>query len=162
VGVREEKGKVVSEIIEKFKNSKTTIITDYRGLDVTEITQLRKNLREAGVEYRVLKNSLVRRATAEIELTELDEFLKGPTAIAFSDNDLVAPAKILFEFAKKNTALEIKAGILEGNILSVKQVKNLATLPSREGLLSMLLSVLQAPMRNMACVVKAVAEIKES
>ncbi|MGD9678251.1 MAG: 50S ribosomal protein L10 [Vulcanibacillus sp.] len=162
MGVREEKGKVVSEIIEKFKNSKTTIITDYRGLDVTEITQLRKNLREAGVEYRVLKNSLVRRATAEIELTELDEFLKGPTAIAFSDNDLVAPAKILFEFAKKNTALEIKAGLLEGSILSFEQVKNLATLPSREGLLSMLLSVLQAPMRNMACVVKAVAEIKET
>lgn len=162
MGVREEKAKVVSEIVQKFKNSKTTIITDYRGLDVAEVTQLRKNLREAGVEYKVLKNTLVRRATSEIDLTDIDEFLTGPTAIAFSENDLVAPAKILSDFAKKYTALEIKAGLLEGKILSVDQVKALASLPSREGLLSMLLSVLQAPMRNMACAVKAVAEAKES
>lgn len=158
MGIREEKEKKVSEIVQRFNNSKTTIITDYRGLDVAEITQLRKNLREAGVDYKVLKNTLVRRATSEIKLTDIDEFLTGPTAIAFSNEDVVAPAKILSDFAKKHNALEIKAGILEGNIVSVDQVKALAALPSREGLLSMLLSVLQAPMRNMACVVKAVAD----
>ncbi len=158
MGVREEKEKVVSEIVQKFKDSKTTIVTDYRGLDVTEITQLRKNLREAGVEYKVLKNTFVRRAMSEIKLTEIDEFLTGPTAIAFSNDDLVAPAKVLSDFANKYTALEIKVGILEGKIVSVDQVKALASLPSKEGLLSMLLSVLQAPMRNMACAVKAVAD----
>lgn len=158
MSIREEKEKKVSEIVQKFKDSKTTIITDYRGLDVVEITQLRKNLRDVGVEYKVYKNTFIKRATADIKLTEIDEFLTGPTAIAFSNEDLVAPAKIISEFAKKHKALEIKAGILEGNVVLADQVKALATLPSRDGLLSMLLSVLQAPMRNMACVVKAVAE----
>lgn len=160
--VREEKSQLVSDIAQKLRDSKTTIVTDYRGLDVSEVTELRKQLREVGVEFKVLKNTLVRRATSELELTEIDEHLVGPTAIAFSNEDLVAPAKIISDFAKKHNALEIKAGILEGKVLNVDEVKALAALPSREGLLSMLLSVLQAPMRNMALAVKAVAEQKES
>lgn len=162
MGVREEKEKLVADITQKLRDSKTTILTDYRGLNVAEVTKLRKALREAGVEYKVLKNSMVRRATEKAELTQIDEHLKGPTAFAFSYDDIVAPAKILVDFAKKHGALEIKAGILEGQIVDLGQVNELASLPSKEGLLSMLLSVLQAPMRNMALAVKAIAEKEET
>ncbi|SEC20728.1 50S ribosomal protein L10 [Paenibacillus sp. GP183] len=153
-----EKELAVSEVTEKLKNSKCTIVTDYRGLNVSQVTQLRKSLREAGVEFAVLKNSLTRRATAKAELTELDPFLVGPTAIAFSTGDIVAPAKILTEFAKKNDKMSVKAGVVEGRVVGNDQIKALAELPSKEGLLSMLLSVLQAPVRNFALAVKAVAE----
>lgn len=157
----ENKKQIVAEITEKLKASKATILVDYRGLDVAAVTELRKQLREAGVEFKVYKNTLVRRATAETELTALDEHLVGPTAIAFSNEDVVAPAKVLSNFAKENEALEIKTGVIEGNVVSLDEIKELADLPSREGLLSMLLSVLQAPMRNFALAVKAVAEQKE-
>ncbi|HHY20731.1 MAG TPA: 50S ribosomal protein L10 [Bacilli bacterium] len=159
--VIENKKLVVEEIANKFRESKTTVVVDYRGLNVAEVTELRKQLREAGIDYKVYKNTLARRATAEVELTELDEFLLGPTAIAFGYEDAVAPAKIINDFAKKHEALEIKAGVIEGKIATVEEVKALAELPSREGLLSMLLSVLQAPIRNFALATKAVAEQKE-
>jgi large subunit ribosomal protein L10 len=154
----EKKKEVVAEIVEKLQNSKSTILTDYRGLTVAEMNELRKQLREAGVEYKVLKNTMVRRAAEEVNYSELDEHLVGPTAIAFSPEDAVAPAKVLHKFAKDHKALEIKAGVVEGNVVSLDQIKELADLPSREGLLSMLLSVLQAPMRNFALAVKAVAD----
>lgn len=157
----ESKKQIVSEITEKLQASKATILVDYRGLNVAEVTELRKQLREAGVEFKVYKNTLVRRATAEVNLTDLDEQLVGPTAIAFSNEDVVAPAKVLSKFAKDNEALEIKTGVIEGNVVSVDEIKALADLPSREGLLSMLLSVLQAPMRNFALAAKAVADQKE-
>ncbi|MFD0872464.1 MULTISPECIES: 50S ribosomal protein L10 [Paenibacillus] len=160
--VREQKQQLVSEVVSKLRESSCTIVADYRGLNVAQVTELRKQLREAGVEFQVLKNTLVRRATAEAELTELDTALTGPTAIAFSKEDVVAPAKILSDFAKKNDKLSIKAGIVEGKIVDISQIKELADLPSREGLLSMLLSVLQAPVRNFALAVKAVAEKQES
>lgn len=160
--VREQKQQLVSEVVSKLRESSCTIVADYRGLNVALVTELRKQLREAGVEFQVLKNTLVRRATAEAELTELDTALTGPTAIAFSKEDVVAPAKILSDFAKKNDKLSIKAGIVEGRIVDISQIKELADLPSREGLLSMLLSVLQAPVRNFALAVKAVAEKQES
>lgn len=159
--VLQEKTELVSEVAEKLRSSVCTVVTDYRGLNVAQVTQLRKSLREAGVEFQVLKNTLARRATAATELTELDEHLTGPTAIAFSSGDVVAPAKIISDFAKKNDALKVKAGIVEGKVVSVDQIKALAELPSREGLLSMLLSVLQAPVRNFALAVKAVAEKQE-
>ncbi|GAB7387308.1 50S ribosomal protein L10 [Bacillaceae bacterium] len=159
--VREEKKQIVAEIAEKLRESKSTILTDYRGLNVAEITELRKKLREAGCEFKVYKNTLARRATAEVNLTDLDEHLVGPTAMAFSKDDVVAPAKILSDFAKEHEALEIKGGIVEGKIVGVDEIKAIASLPSREGLLSMLLSVLQAPIRNFALAVKAVAEQKE-
>ncbi|MCF6094787.1 50S ribosomal protein L10 [Microaerobacter geothermalis] len=159
--VREEKVQLVAEITQKLRDSKSTIITDYRGLNVAEVTELRKQLREAGVDFKVYKNTLTRRAAAEAELTELNPHLLGPTAIAFSFEDVVAPAKILTEFAKKHNALEIKAGIIEGKVIDSNEVKKVASLPSREGLLSMLLSVLQAPIRNFALATKAVADQKE-
>ncbi len=159
--VIEQKKQIVSEIAEKLKNSKSTIVVDYRGLTVGEVTELRKQLREAGVDFKVYKNSMARRAADAAELSGLNEALTGPNAIAFSNEDVVAPAKILNEFAKKNEALELKAGVIEGNIATVEEIKALAELPSREGLLSMLLSVLQAPIRNLALAAKAVADQKE-
>ena len=160
--VIQAKQEAVDVITAKLRESVTTVVADYRGLNVTQVTELRKQLREAGIEFQVLKNSLVRRATAAAELSELDSVLTGPTAIAFSKEDAVAPAKILSDFAKKNDALEIKGGVVEGLVVDVDQIKALAALPSREGLLSMLLSVLQAPVRNMALAVKAVADKEEA
>ena len=151
----------VEEIAEKFKAAASVVVVDYRGLTVSQVTELRKQLREAGVEFKVYKNTLTRRAAETAGVEAINEFLTGPNAIAFSNEDVVAPAKIINEFAKKNEALEIKAGIIEGTIASVEDVKALAELPSREGLLSMLLSVLQAPVRNFALATKAVAEQKE-
>lgn len=159
--VIETKQQVVTEIAEKLRASKSTIVVDYRGLTVSEATELRKNLREAGVEFKVYKNSLTRRAAESAEMAELNEFLTGPNAIAFSNEDVVAPAKVLNEFAKNHEALEIKAGVIEGKLVTLDEVKAIATLPSREGLLSMLLSVLQAPIRNLALATKAVADQKE-
>jgi large subunit ribosomal protein L10 len=158
VAVKEQ---LVSELTEKFRESSCAIVTDYRGLNVQQVTQLRKTLREAGIEFAVLKNSMLRRATEKTELTDLDQYLTGPTAVAFSKNDIVAPAKILTEFAKKNDKLAVKGGVVEGKVVDFTQIKALADLPSREGLLSMLLSVLQAPVRNFALAVKAVSEKQE-
>ena len=157
----EQKKLIVEEIADKFKASKSTIVVDYRGLTVAEVTELRKQLREAGIDFKVYKNSMSRRAAEAADIAGLNEALTGPNAIAFSNEDVVAPAKILNDFAKKHEALELKAGVIEGNIASVEDVKALAELPSREGLLSMLLSVLQAPIRNLALAAKAVADQKE-
>ena len=157
----ETKSVQVQEIAAKFQAAASVVVVDYRGLTVGQATELRKQLREAGVEFKVYKNTLTRRATEKAGVEAINEFLTGPNAIAFSNEDVVAPAKIINEFAKKNEALEIKAGIIEGTIASVEDVKALAELPSREGLLSMLLSVLQAPVRNFALATKAVAEQKE-
>ncbi|MBO9131082.1 50S ribosomal protein L10 [Bacillus sp. 165] len=157
----EAKQEVVSEIAGKLRESKSTIVVDYRGLTVSEVTELRKSLREAGVEFKVYKNTLTRRAAEQAEVADLNAYLTGPNAIAFSNEDVVAPAKVLNDFAKKHEALEIKAGVIEGKLASSEEVKAIAELPSREGLLSMLLSVLQAPIRNLALATKAVAEQKE-
>ncbi|MEB3103629.1 50S ribosomal protein L10 [Ferviditalea candida] len=156
-----EKELLVSEVSTKLRENSSTVLTDYRGLNVAQVTELRKTLREAGVEFRVLKNSLVRRATEATQFTELDVHLSGPTAFAFSKEDAIAPAKILSEFAKKNENLKLKGGIVEGKVVDADQIRALAALPPREGLLSMLLSVLQAPVRNFALAVKAVADQKE-
>lgn len=157
----ESKKAVVKEITEKLEASVSTIIVDYRGLNVAEITELRKQLREAGVDFKVYKNTLTKRATEAAGLADLNEALTGPNAIAFSEEDVIAPAKILNNFAKQSDALEIKAGVIEGNLVDLDKIKALAELPSREGLLSMLLSVLQAPVRNLALAAKAVADQKE-
>lgn len=157
----ENKKVQVQEIADKFSAAASVVVVDYRGLTVAQVTELRKQLRDAGIEFKVYKNTLSRRAAESVNLGGINEFLTGPNAIAFSNEDVVAPAKIINEFAKKNEALEIKAGIIEGTVASVEDVKALAELPSREGLLSMLLSVLQAPVRNFALATKAVAEQKE-
>lgn len=159
--VIENKKQVVSEIATKLRESESTVLVDYRGLDVAEVTELRQQLREAGVEFKVYKNTMSRRAADQAELSELNEVLVGPTAIAFSNDDVIAPAKILNNFAKEHEALEIKGGVIQGNIATLEQIKELADLPNYEGLLSMLLSVLQAPVRNFAYAAKAVAEQRE-
>jgi len=149
----EEKQKIVEEIKQKFQNSNGVILADYRGLTVSQVTSLRKELREAGVEYKVLKNTMVRRAAAEIGLQGLDQFLEGPTAIAFSA-DPVTPAKILSEYSKNNKDLKIKAGVVEVKIIDPERVKDLANLPSREVLLSQVLAGLQAPLQGLVNVLQ--------
>ncbi|EAE3637360.1 50S ribosomal protein L10 [Enterococcus faecalis] len=156
-----KKESLVQEAAEKFESAASVVIVDYRGLTVEEVTNLRKQLREAGVEMKVIKNSILSRAAKKVGLDGLDEVFTGPTAVAFSNDDVVAPAKIIDEFAKDAKALEIKGGVIEGKVSSVEQITALAKLPNREGLLSMLLSVLQAPVRNVAYAVKAVAEKNE-
>jgi large subunit ribosomal protein L10 len=158
----QEKQEAVAVIAAKIAASSSTVVADYRGLNVAQVTELRKQLREAGIEFQVLKNSLVRRATEGTDYVELNNILTGPTAIAFGKEDAVAPAKILNDFAKKNDALKLKGGVVEGKVVSQEEIKALAELPSREGLLSMLLSVLQAPVRNFALAVKAVGEKQEA
>ncbi|WP_102029398.1 50S ribosomal protein L10 [Salirhabdus sp. Marseille-P4669] len=159
--VLEHKKQTVAEIAGKLKDSKSTILVDYRGLDVAEVTELRSKLREANVEFKVYKNTLTRRAAQEAGFEGLNEVLVGPTAVAFSAEDVVAPAKVLNNFAKDHEDLEIKGGVIEGNVATLDQIKELADLPSYEGLLSMLLSVLQAPVRNFAYATKAIADQKE-
>jgi large subunit ribosomal protein L10 len=161
MGAREEKQQLVQEIADRLARSKATIVTDYRGLNVAEVTELRKQLRAAGVEYHVYKNTLTRRAAQQANVEGLDQYLTGPSALAFGFEDPVAPAKVLYDFAKKHKALELKGGVVEGRVITAKEVESLASLPSREGLLSMLLSVLQAPVRNFAYAVKQVAEKQE-
>ena len=151
----EMKSQLVAEYAAQFKESASLVVVDYRGLTVAEVTELRQQLRAEGVEFKVLKNNISRRAVTEAGF-------EGPTAVAYSKGDVVAPARVLYNFSKEHQALELKAGLIEGSVASLEQVMELAKLPNREGLLSMLLSVLQAPMRNMACVVKAVSEQKEA
>lgn len=160
-GIIEQKKLVVEEIADKLRNSLTAVVVDYRGLDVAEVTALRKELRDAGIEFKVYKNTMTRRAADAAELSELNETLVGPTAIAFSKDDVVAPARILNDFMKDHEALEIKGGVIEGKVATLDQIKELASLPNYEGMVSMLLSVLQAPIRNFAYVTKAIAEQKE-
>ena len=156
-----KKETLVQAAAEKFESAASVVIVDYRGLTVEEVTNLRKQLRDAGVEMKVIKNSILSRAAKKVGLDGLDEVFTGPTAVAFSNDDVVAPAKIIDEFAKDAKALEIKGGVIEGKVSSMEQITALAKLPNREGLLSMLLSVLQAPVRNVAYAVKAVAEKNE-
>lgn len=157
----EAKQQVVSEITEKFKESQSVVLVDYRGLNVAEITELRKQLRDNNIDYKVYKNTLTRRAVEEADLNELTDSLVGPTAVAFGKEDVVAPAKILHEFSKKHEALEIKGGVIEGKVATLDEIQELSTLPDYNGLVSMLLSVLQAPIRNLAYATKAIAEQKE-
>lgn len=155
------KSQLVDEVADKFKEAVSVVVVDSRGLTVEQDTELRKNLREANVELKVIKNGILRRAAEKAGFEGLNENFVGPSAVAFSKEDAVAPAKILADFAKTADALEIKAGIIEGKISSKEELNTIAALPNREGLLSMLLSVLQAPVRNVAYAVKAVVESKE-
>ena len=159
--ILEQKQALVDEISGKLKEAASVVVVDYRGLNVAQVTELRKQLREEGVEFKVYKNTMTRRAAEAAGLEALNEYMTGPNAIAFSKEDVVAPARVINNFAKENEALEIKAGVIEGNVATLEEVKALAELPSREGLLSMVLSVLQAPIRNFALASKAVADQKE-
>ncbi|UPQ86353.1 50S ribosomal protein L10 [Ignavigranum ruoffiae] len=171
---KEAKQAEIDQLVEDFKSSSAILVVDFLGLSVAEVTALRKELRDNDVKMKVVKNTLLRRAAAQAEIEGLDEYFSGPTAIVFSE-DIVAPAKILTEQVKNLDALEIKGGMIEGKVASLADIETVAKLPSREGLLSMLLSVLQAPMRNtasvlsqasparkMAYALKAVADSKDA
>ena len=146
---RRKKEVAVDEIREKLQQSTLSVLTDYRGLNVVEVTDLRSQLREAGIEFKVVKNTLTWLAAKEIGLDTLRPYLEGPTAIAYSRTDPVAPARILSGFAKNHKALDIKAGVLEGQVISQELVKELADLPSRDHLLAKLLGTLQAPLAGL-------------
>ncbi|QRN85337.1 50S ribosomal protein L10 [Clostridia bacterium] len=169
---REINKDIVKEIQGKLETASSVVVTDYRGLNVAQVTELRKELRDAGVEYRVLKNTLTRLAAKESGIEGLEDTLTGPNAIAFSP-DPVSAAKVLYEFAKNCDKLEIKGGVLEGKVISTEELKALSELPSREVLLSMVLrsmvgpltnfaSVLNAPLRDLVGVLSAVKEQKEA
>jgi len=151
LGNIELKQQVVSDIKAKLEGSTSAVLTDYRGLNVAQVTELRRKMREAGIEYKVLKNTMIRFAARELGLEELEPFLEGPTAVAFSA-DPVAPAKIIYDFAKTNKALEVKVGVLEGKVIEAAQVKALADLPSREELLAKVVGGMQAPLYGLASV----------
>lgn len=140
----EQKKAITEELHEKFAKAKVAILTDYKGMDVAATNQLRRKLREAGIEYRVAKNSLLTRASKDTGIEAISDQFKGPNAIALSFDDPVAPAKVLTDFMKTNTKLEIKVGVLNGKALSVDDIKALSALPSREVLLARVLSVMNA------------------
>ncbi len=145
-----EKKQIVLDIKSKMEQSKGMVFYDYRGLSVEEVSELRNQFREADVEYRVIKNSMLKRAAEMLEIKGLEEHLFGPTAVAFGFNDPVAPAKVLVDFTKKLKKTEIKTGILEGKIIDVDGIKRLAALPSRDQLLGMLAGTLNAPVTGFA------------
>lgn len=151
----EAKKQAVQEIQSRLQDANLVIFTDYRGLSVTEMNELRAKLKNAGAEYRVLKNTMTRFALQNTGLEELLPYIEGPNAVLFSTSEPVEPAKILFDFAKTNKNLEVKAGILEGKVIGIDQIKGLSTLPSREVLVAQVLGGLQAPLYGFAYVLKA-------
>ena len=154
----ELKAPIVQEISDSIKDAQSVVIVDYRGLTVAEDTQLRKQLREAGVTYKVYKNTFMNFAFKGTEFESLSGVLEGPNAIAISTSDATAPARVLAEFAKKAPALEIKAGVVEGNFYDADGMKAISSIPSREVLLSKLLGSMQSPIANFARVIKQIAE----
>lgn len=156
--VLEAKKAQVAEVIEVLKSAQTGVLVDYRGLNVEEDTNLRNKLREANVKYFVIKNTLLLRAAKEIGLDALEEVLHGPTAIAVSSEDAVAPAKVLADFAKENDKLELKAGFMDGAVMSLDEVKKLAATPNRETLLAKMLGSMTAPVSNLARTLQAIVD----
>lgn len=154
----ELKQPIVAEISEVIKDAQSVVLVDYRGLTVEEDTALRKQLREAGVNYKVYKNTLMNFAFKGTDFEALAPYLNGPSAIAVSTEDATAPARVIAEFAKKAKNLEIKAGVVEGDLYDAKGMQAIAAIPSRDVLLSKLLGSLQSPITNFARVIKQVAE----
>lgn len=158
----ELKQPIVDEISALIKDAQAAVVVDYRGLTVEQDTVLRKQLREAGVTYKVYKNTLMKRAFEGTDFAQLDEKLEGPTALAVSSTDASAPARILYEFAKTAPALELKGGVVEGTYYDEKGIQVIATIPSREVLLGKLLGSIQSPITNLARVLNQIAESKEA
>ena len=154
----ELKQPIVAEISEVIKDAQSVVLVDYRGLTVEEDTALRKQLREAGVNYKVYKNTLMNFAFKGTDFEALAPYLNGPSAIAVSTEDATAPARIIAEFAKKAKNLEIKAGVVEGTLYDAKGMQAVAEIPSRDVLISKLLGSLQSPITNFARVIKQIAE----
>ena len=154
----ELKQPVVDEISANIQDAQSVVLVDYRGLTVEQDTELRKNLREAGIIYKVYKNTMMVRAFKGTEFEALTPFLEGPSAAAISKTDATASARVLAEFAKKADKLEIKAGVVEGNFYDANGMKAIASIPSREVLISRLLGSLQSPVTKFARVIKQIAE----
>ncbi|EYE87537.1 50S ribosomal protein L10 [Fervidicella metallireducens AeB] len=161
MGNREIKEAKVKEIVEKLQKAQAAILTSYIGITVEEDTELRKRLREAGVEYRVLKNTLTLRAAKELGYGDIEKYLEGPVAVAFGYDDPTAPARILAEFGEKHKAIQLKAGIVQGEIFDTAKVVELSKVPPREVLLAKLLGSFKAPLSNLAYLLNAIKEKKE-
>ncbi len=159
---REIKEAKVAEIKEKMGKAQGIIFAKYQGLTVEEDTKLRKTLREAGVEYKVYKNSLTALAAKELGLDGIESYLEGPVSVAFGYEDPTAPARILNDFAKEHKILELKAAIVEGKIFDGKQVVELASIPPKDVLIAKLLGSFKAPLSNLAYMLNAIKESKES
>lgn len=157
--ILEQKSLVVDEIKGKFENAKSVVVFDPRGLNVAEVTELRRALRESGSDYKVYKNTLVKRAVNSLDI-KLDKFLEGPSAISFSSDEL-APVKVISEFAKKHTNLELKAGIVEGKVAEALELAKYAAIPSREGLLTMLAAGLMGTVKDLSICLDLYAKQKE-
>ena len=158
----ELKQPVIAEIAELLNGAQSAVVVDYRGLTVEQDTSLRKQLREAGVTYKVYKNTMIRFAAKGTDFEALDPHLEGPTALAVSKTDATVAARILANFAKKADALEIKGGVVEGTYYDAKGMNVIATIPSREELLGKLLGSIQSPITNFARVLNQIAESKEA
>lgn len=154
----ELKTPVVDEISANIKDAQSVVLVDYRGLTVEQDTQLRKQLREAGVTYKVYKNTMMNFAFKGTEFEGLSQYLEGPSAMAVSTTDATAPARILAKFAKTADKLEIKAGVVEGTVYDAAGIAVIANIPSREELISKLLGSLQSPITNFARVMNQLAE----
>lgn len=155
------KAQQVAEVADKFKNATSAVVADVRGLTVEQSNNLRAELRGEGVELRVIKNKVLTRAAEAADFSEMNDLFAGPSAVAFSNDDAIAPARVLKKYADEIEALEIKGGFIDGNVVTIEDINKYASLPDRDGLLSMLLSTLQAPVRNFAYAVKAVSDSKE-
>ena len=155
----EKKALVVDEIKGKFENAKSVVVFDPRGLTVSEVTELRRALRESGSDYKVYKNTLAKRAANTLDI-KLDEYLEGPSAISFSSDEL-APVKIISGFAKKHDKLELKAGIVEGKVVAANELAAYAAIPSREGLLTMLAAGLMGTVRDLSICLDLYSKEKE-
>ncbi len=160
--VLQQKQQMVADLSEKLKTAAAGVFVDYCGLSVEEDTQLRNKLREANVEYAVVKNTLTKRAANAAGYTEFDEILNGPTALALSFDDVVAPARVLAEFAKGKDIFEIKAGFMEGKAISLEEVTALSQIPSKDTLYAMLAGGLNATIAGLARAIDAVREQKET
>ncbi|MCI6276085.1 MAG: 50S ribosomal protein L10 [Clostridium sp.] len=159
---RQIKQAKVEEIREKLEKSQSVVLASYQGLTVEEDTQLRKSLREAGVEYKVYKNTLVILAAKELGIEGLEEHLQGPISIAIGYDDVTAPARILNDFAKTHKKLELKAGLVQGEIYDADKVKQLANIPSKDVLIAKLLGSIKSPLSKFAYLLNAIKESKES
>ena len=152
----EAKKQVVAGIVEKFQKAQSIVFVDYRGLNAEETTNLRADCRKAGVEYLVLKNTMIERAAEELNVTDLKAHLEGPTAVAFGMNDPASAAKIMLKYAKDTKKLTVKCGFLEGAVVGEDVVQSLSELPSREVLIAKIMGSLNAPVTNFVYAVEAV------
>ena len=152
----------VKALSDKMKSAKLVLLTDYRGINVTDVTELRKTLRETNSEYKVIKNNITRRALQACNLEGLDEALVGPTAVILGEEDYLAPAKAIYEFTKKNDFYKIKGGIIEGKVMTAEEIITLAKLPSKETLLSMLAGALLGNISKLAVALDQVRAQKEA